>query len=192
MNTAAEIAEHNENVLRNIERNQLVEKFAESIGCSAEQASTIAKAFSERFEFDGAVLSFKGQPITQARDAVIAHFRENKLDFLLPKAGEAETPDINPDLLASARAGNMTSYSRIAREHGKVTADKLLAAKQLTGKDDNADQDTSKNPWRSKDFRTDREAQQRAAGIIKRLGTVAAANMARAAGKTLDGSALRA
>ena len=92
MNTAAEIAEHNENVLRNIERNQLVEKFAESIGCSAEQASTIAKAFSERFEFDGAVLSFKGQPITQARDAVIAHFPRTSSTFCCRKPARLRRP----------------------------------------------------------------------------------------------------
>ena len=44
MTTAAEVAEHNEKVLRNVERIQLVEKFAESMGCSNAQASTIAKA----------------------------------------------------------------------------------------------------------------------------------------------------
>jgi hypothetical protein len=188
MTTAAEISEHNEKVLRNIERNQLVEKFAESIGCSPAQSSTIAKAFSERFEFDGAVLSFKGQPVTQAKDAVVQHFKENGLDFLLPKAGETETPDVDPDVLASAKAGNMTSYSRIAREHGKETADKLIAQKPAG---DKGDDDASKNPWKAKDFRTNKDAQQKAAGIISRLGTATAANLARAAGVTLDGRPLK-
>ncbi|MGC1327618.1 MAG: hypothetical protein WA850_18030 [Xanthobacteraceae bacterium] len=187
MATAEEIAAHNEKILRNIDRNLLVEKFALSLGCDDAQASTISKAYSERFEFDGAVLSFKGQPVTQARDAVLAHFRENKLDFLLPKAGETETPDIDPHLLESARAGNQTSRQAIYKKLGDIAATDALIAKKPVGKDDNADHDASTNPWAAKDFRSNKDAQQKAAGIIARLGTRVAANLAKAAGKTLDG-----
>ena len=119
MTTAAEVAEHNEKVLRNVERIQLVEKFAESMGCSNAQASTIAKAYAEQFTFDGAVLSFNGTPVTQDKDAVIAHFKDNGLDFLLPKAGETEQPDIDPALLASARNGNQTARTADLQARGR-------------------------------------------------------------------------
>lgn len=192
MSTAEEIAAHNEKILRNIDRNLLVEKFALSLGCDDAQASTISRAYSENFVYDGAVLSFNGKPVTQARDAVIAHFKEHKLDFLLPKAGETEQPDIDPALLASARSGNQTARAAIYKQVGDLSKTDALIAKKPAGKDDNADEDASKNPWKAKDFCTNKEAQAKAAGVIARLGTRVAANLAKAAGKTLDGRQLAA
>jgi hypothetical protein len=190
MTTAAEVAEHNAKVLRNVDRLRLVTEYAESIGCTYEQASTMAKAYSERFVYDGATLSFNGKPVTAARDDVIAHFKEHKLNFLLPKAGDTEQPDVDPDLLASARAGNKTARAQIYKQTGDLAkTDALIAQKPAA---DKGDDDASKNPWRAKNFRSDKDAQARASGIIRRLGTATAANLARAAGVTLDGRPLRA
>ena len=178
MSTAEEIAEHNAKVLRNVDRNSSVEKFALSLGCDDAQASTISRAYSERFVYDGATLSFDNVPVTQASDAVIAHFREHKLDFLLPKAGEAETPDIPAETLALARAGNQTARTAIYKKLGDIAkTDALIAAKPAGTT--RGDDDARKNPWKAKDFRTNKEAQQRAAGVIARLGTRVAANLAK-------------
>ena len=97
---------------------------------------------------------------------------------------------------------NQTARSRLYKQLGPVEYAEREKAWGATGfrkgkTPNEADatgkaEDTNKNPWRSKDFRTDKAAQARAAGIIKSLGTKVAASMARAAGKTLDGSALRA
>jgi len=192
MSTPAEVKEHNERVLNNLKRAELVEKFALSIGCNDGQAATIAKAYSERFVYDGATLEFNGRPVTdpEARADLAAHFRTHHLDFLLPAAGPGETPEVNPALLEQARAKNMTAYSSLVRQHGKPAIDALLAKEKPDNGGDN--KNDSKNPWRSTNFRTDKAAQAEAARLIKALGTRVAASMAKAAGKTLDGAPLRA
>jgi len=184
-----DVSEHNAKVLRNIDRIALVDKFMLSLGCNDGQASTVAKAYAEKFTYDGATLRFNDKPVVDARDDVIAHFKEHKLDFLLPAPNAENLPSVDTDTLASARAGNMTAYSRIARDHGKAAADKLIAAKPG---DEKSKEDASTNPWRAPDFRTNKTAQAKAAGIIKSLGTKTAASLAKAAGKDLSGAPLKA
>ena len=145
-------------VLNNVDRINRVHSYFVSLGSTDEQAATAAKAFAEKFVYDGAVLSFQGKPVIDARDDVIAHFRENKLDFLLPAPNADNVPDVDADTLASARAGNLTAYARIARDHGKATADKLIAAKPG---DEKSKEDASTNPWRAPDFRTERRPLKR-------------------------------
>jgi hypothetical protein len=190
MSTPDEVREHNEQVLRNVDRIALVDKFMLSIGCNDGQAATVAKAYAEKFTYDGVALSFNGKPVIQARDDVIAHFKANKLDFLLPAPNADNMPNVDPDLLASARAGNQTARTNIYKQLGDVAAtDALIAAKPG---DDKSKENASTNPWRSPNFRTDKAAQAKAAGIIKSLGTKAAASMAKSAGKDLSGAPLKA
>lgn len=191
MATEQEVREHNNKVLQNVERIELVAKYMESIGCSDVQASTVAKAYAEKFNYDGAVLSFNGKPVIESKDAVLAHFRDSHLEFLLPKANDSgDAPEVDPALLEQARGKNMTAYSQLARQHGKAAIDALLAKKPPDNS--GGDKSDSKNPWRSATFRTDKTAQAEAARIIKALGTKAAAGMARAAGKSLDGRTIGA
>jgi hypothetical protein len=132
-------------------------------------------------------LSFNGKPVIEAADDVKAHFKTHGLDFLLP-AGAATAkalPDVDPALLDAARSGNQTARTRIYKIVGDVAATDALIAKKPT------DTDASKNPWRSKNFRTDVAAQKEAARIISALGTKAAASMAKSAGRTLDGRELK-
>lgn len=175
-------------VLAAHDRLNRVHGYFASIGCTDEQASTAAKAHADKFDWNGAVLSFQGKPV--ADGGVAEWFKENKLGFLLPADDSTNdnTPDVDKDTLTSAKAGNLTAYARIVKQHGKETADKLIAKKPG---DDKA-KDASTNPWRSPDFRTDKAAQAKAAGIIRSLGTRTAASLARSAGKTIDGSPLKA
>jgi hypothetical protein len=192
MSTPEEIRAHNDQVLRNVERIELVAKFAESIGCSAEQASTISKAYAEKFTFDGAVLAFNGKPVTQAKDDVLAHFRDNHLEFLLPSEKSGGKPDVNVALLEKARGekiklsdgrkvGDITAYGQLVREHGKAAIDVLLAEKPNAGGDGKTtDADPAfknkKNPWRAESWSVTEQGR-----IIRSLGLAVAGRMAAAA-----------
>jgi hypothetical protein len=177
-------------VLAAHDRIDRVHKYFESIGSTSEQAATAAAAHAAKFDWDGAVLTFQGKPVADPDNGVREWFTSNKLDFLLPpKGANADKPDVDPQLLASAREGNQTARSRIYKQLGDIAAtDALIAEKPAT---DDKQEDASKNPWRSANFRTDIAAQKRAAGIIKALGTGVAASMARSAGKTLTGTPLK-
>ena len=96
---------------------------------------------------------------------------------------------------------NQTARSRLYKQLGPVEYAEREKAWGATGfrkgkSPNDADpagkaEDATKNPWRAKDFRTNKDAQQKAAGIISRLGTATAANLARSAGVTLDGRPLK-
>lgn len=175
--------------LMRIDRIDRVHKFFKSIGSTDEQAATAAAAHAEKFVYDGAVLTFQGKPVADENNGVAEWFVANNLHFLLPAKAADNASDIPADLIASAKAGNMTSYSKIVREHGKAAADSVVAAKPAA--DDASKDDASKNPWRVADFRTNKDAQLRAANIIRSLGTRVAAGFAKSAGKDLSGAPLR-
>jgi hypothetical protein len=180
-----------DDVLAAHDRIDRVHKYFESIGSTSEQAATAAAAHAAKFDWDGAVLTFQGKPVADPDNGVRDWFTANKLDFLLPpKGANADKPDVDPDLLASARAGNKTARVQIYKQLGDLAATDALIAKKPTDGDEAKD-DASKNPWRSPNFRTDIAAQKRAAGIIKSLGTGVAASLAKSAGKTLTGTPLR-
>jgi hypothetical protein len=188
MSTADEVRDHNEQVLRNIDRVDRVHKYFKSIGSTDEQAATAAAAHAEKFVWNGATLEFQGKPVADPDNGVREFFEKNKLDFLLPpKSDSTKQHDVDPDLLASARAGNQTARQSIYKQLGDIAATDALIAEKPTKVAD----DASTNPWRSANFRTDLAAQKRAAGIIKSLGTSVAASMAKSAGKTLTGTPLK-
>jgi hypothetical protein len=191
MSTADEVRDHNEQVLRNIDRVDRVHKYFKSIGSTDEQAATAAAAHADKFVWNGATLEFQGKPVADPDNGVREFFEKNKLDFLFPpKSDSTKQHDVDPQLLASARAGNQTARTQIYKQLGDLEATDALIAEKPAG--NKTKDDASTNPWRSANFRTDIAAQKRAAGIIKALGTSVAASMAKSAGKTLTGTPLRA
>lgn len=69
-------------VLANVDRLHRVHDYFESIGSTSEQAATAAKAHAEKFDWNGAVLSFQGKPVADPDNGVREWFTTNKLDFL--------------------------------------------------------------------------------------------------------------
>ena len=139
MTTPDEIRDHNDKILAAHDRLNRVHAYFESIGSTSEQAATAAKAHAEKFEWNGAVLSFQGKPVADPDNGVREWFTKNKLDFLLPPPDSTKQLDVDADLLAKAKAGNMTARSQlfvqVGRDQSKL--DDLLAAKS----DDIAHQD---------------------------------------------------
>jgi hypothetical protein len=182
-----DVKEHNEKVLRNLERNELVAKFADSIGCTDAQAATISKAYADRFVYDGATLSFNGKPVIEAADDVKAHFKTHGLDFLLPAIAPDARPDVDPKLLASARAGHKTSQGQLFMAVGKDRAmyETLLAEKPKAA-DEAADNDPAlkgkSNPWSPEwcgpDGRYTAKALTEQGRVIKTLGLAVASRIA--------------
>jgi hypothetical protein len=198
MSTDAEVKEHNEKVLNNLKRVELVAKFAESIGCTDAQAATISKAYADRFVYDGATLSFGGKPVSEAADDVKAHFKTQGLDFLLPAQTPGGKPDVNPALLEKARGekiklsdgrkvGDITAYGQLVRQHGKAAIDALLTEKPDTGgesKDDDPALKGGSNPWSPEWCGRDGRYTARALTEQSRLAkTLPLAVVARIAGK---------
>jgi len=186
MSTPEEIAEHNKQVMLNLTRATLVEKFALSIGCNEQQAVTMAKAYSDRFKYDGAVLSFNDVPVVDAADAFKAHLANQGLDFLLP-AKKPILDDIAANLNAAdvklAASGNVTAKGRLFRAlHGDgEMLDRVLEKAKATGTDkpvlDAKDKDKGKvNPWSAQHWNLT------AQGRIAKVDMAAAERMASAAG----------
>lgn len=184
-------------VLNKQDRIQRVHELWKSIpGASDEQAIAASATLAERFEWTGSVLNLDGKPATV--DAVRQHFGTSYA-FLLPaeNATNKDAPQVDPAALALARTGNKTAYQKVYLTLGrdKAATDALIAGKAADDtqrRDDKtgrfvADDKDNSNPWRSPNFRTDKAAQAAAAGIIRRMGTKAAASLAKAAGKTIDG-----
>lgn len=189
MPTSDEVRDHNEKVLRNLERNTLVEKFMLSIGCNDAQASTVAKAYSERFTYDGAALNFQGKPVIDARDDVVAHFKSAKLDFLLPPEKELKRLDVDPALLAKAKAGNMTARSQlfvqVGRDQSKL--DDLLAAKSDDITDPVKDTEAKKNKTAhaSNPFHKSNWNLTKQSALLRAVGPAKCAAIAAAVGVTI-------
>jgi hypothetical protein len=117
-------------VLAAVDLHDRAYKLAQSWGATEELAEVFATSQKEKFKWDGVNLIWNasGKPAVDGDDCK-AHFTQGALAALFPKA-ETKGPDVDAVTLESARAGNMTAYSRIVREHGKATADTLLAQKK--------------------------------------------------------------
>jgi hypothetical protein len=155
------MTEELDKVLNAADRIDRVHKYFVSLGSTEEQAATAAKAFAEKFTYDGAVLSFQGKPVIDARDDVIAHFKANKLDFLLPPPKtEAEQHNVDPALLAEARAGSFTAKGKLFRAlHGNKPRSAVAATEAelnalITGKAATADDATKKKTDKPNDHKT--------------------------------------
>jgi hypothetical protein len=183
--------------IRKIETKFRVETYLMKLGCSEEAAKLIASSPDQiaKFTYDGVDLRRKGSdlPISDDPNAK-AHFLNGPFKALFAVAtdkvdGDDHTqPD--PALLASARAGNRTAYSILARDafNGDAVAlDKALGAKgNGDGKDaaNGHDKSNSSNPFfklRKPDGTIDKAVEANIGRMIGAMGHRKVADIAKAA-----------
>jgi hypothetical protein len=188
----SDVSEHNEKVLRKAERLQRIHELWKAIpGTTDEMAIAASATLAERFDWTGSVLNLDGKPATA--EAVREHFGTNYGFLFPPKLENADVPKVDPQLLASARAGNMTAKSRlfvqVGRDQAKLAA--VLADKSNTGADDTARDEKGRfvgatpqekeaaksNPWTAENWNVSRQGQ-----IVRQLGIEAATRISRNAG----------
>jgi hypothetical protein len=178
-----------EKVLRKADRIQRVHELWKAIpGATDEMAIAASSTLAERFDWTGSVLNLDGKPATA--EAVREYFGTN-YGFLFPSKSEnADAPKVDQQLLASARAGNITAKGRLVRQLGSLAAaDAVLADKANTGADDTARDEKGRfvgatpqekeaaanNPW-GPNWNATRQGQ-----IVRQLGIEAAQRIAKAA-----------
>lgn len=185
----SDVSEHNEKVLRKAERLQRIHELWKAIpGTTDEMAIAASSTLAERFDWTGSVLNLDGKPATA--EAVREHFGTNYGFLFPPKSANADKPDVDAQLLASARAGNITAKGRLVRQLGSLAAvDAVLADKSNTGADDTARDEKGRfvgatpqekeaaanNPW-GPNWSVTRQGQ-----IVRSLGIEAAQRIAKAA-----------
>jgi hypothetical protein len=124
--------------LRALETKHRTEDFLKKLGASDEAAALIAANpdQAKKFTYDGVNLKFNGSDLAAVHDpAARAHYLEGPFKSLFGVNGEKPGADsdqqVDPAVLASARAGNITDKGRLLRSlNGDVKAlDAMLAAK---------------------------------------------------------------
>ena len=96
-------------------------KLAKSWGATDELAEVFAASQSVKFKWDGVVLSCNGKNAADDPETK-RHFTEGALKPLFPTAAVENAPKIPPELLASAKAGNLTSRGAMLRLLGSLEA----------------------------------------------------------------------
>jgi hypothetical protein len=188
-----------DDVLLEMEKRDMVAELLQSYGATYEQAdlatapgSKVLKEFN--LSAGGSVLCFQRTPIMASENGapVKAWLEANKYTFLLaPKAEATAQDNIEPDLIAKARAGNVTARGAIWRElHGDkprtaeaattAALEKLLAGEAADEKKP-ADKIAAKgfngsNPWRAESWNITKQGE-----LVKKLGEEAAAGIAKSA-----------
>jgi hypothetical protein len=183
--------------IRKIETKFRVETYLMKLGCSEEAAKLIASSADQiaKFTYDGVDLRRKGSdlPISDDPNAK-AYFLNGPFKALFAVATDKVDGDDHaqpdPALLASARAGNRTAYSILARDafNGDVVAlDKALADKgNGDGKDaaNGHDRPNSSNPFfklRKPDGTIDKAVEANIGRMIAAMGHRKVADIAKAA-----------
>jgi hypothetical protein len=177
-------------ILNNHTRITRVYELLRSYGADERQADVGSKALADKFEWTGAVLNFLPTGKIAADDPECKATLQKDFSFLLPPPNqESKKVEVDPALLASAKGGNMTSYSKIVRQHGKENADLLLADKPVADDTGAAEAaaaakaakakaaEHSKNPWHSTAWNLSGQGR-----ILRALGPVKAAELASAVG----------
>lgn len=196
------------------------ESFLIKLGASEEAAKLISSSPDQlaKVIWDGVDLKFGKSDLAAVDDpAARAHFVDGPFKGLFVAPADKATGDSKPTpdetLLAAARAGNKTAYSRLARDAFNGDTKALDAA--LAGKGDDADKtaaghDTDKslngfagsnNPFlklRKPDGTIDKAVEAKIGGMIVAMGHKRVADIARAAkspaaplGLSLTGSPLK-
>lgn len=197
-------------------RDRIHETFM-ALGATSEQADIAASTpkITNQFQWTGALLTFQKCALMKADDGKLVKkwVKENKFDFLLPAAtpDPIKALDIDPALLASARAGNWTAKSQLfttlhagkpksAIDETQATLATLLADTGDTGK---ADTTVTEKPARAVDpanpfvglrdaaGKVDPVKQAIVATRIKQDGIAVVKKLAIEAGVTLGGHPLR-
>jgi hypothetical protein len=187
--------------LLNLETRHRVESFLIGLGASEEAAKLIASSPEQaaKFKYDGVNLLFgKGDLPAVDDPAARSHFIEGPFKglFVPPKADTDDKPQLDEALVASARAGNKTAYSRLARDSfgGDVKALDAVLAGKGNGDDKGAanghdksnlnGHDGSNNPFfklRKVDGTIDKKVEADIGRMIKAMGHRKVSDIARAA-----------
>jgi hypothetical protein len=190
-----------DDAIRKIETKFRVETYLMKIGASEEAAKLISSSPDQikKFVYDGVDLRFGKSDLTAADDPNAREYYltgpfKGLFAAAADKAPNGDDHHAQPDpaLLASARAGNRTAYSKLARDafNGDVKA--LDAALAVKGDDQLANgHDKSTNPFknlRTKSGAIDPVQMEKVSSFIRAAGTKAAAAVARSAGLKLDGT----
>ncbi len=173
--------------LAKIDHHQRTLDFAQSLGCSYEQAKVFADSQRDKFRWNGAVLSWgaTGRPAADEVEAVKAHMRENKLDFLLPAEKPQDQINADPAQIEAALAGNLTAKGKLLRDTFKGDLTALETAltqrrEKIKGANGADNPDHSTNPFSAKGWSISKQGQ-----IVKAMGEAKAAQVAAAVGCTL-------
>lgn len=181
-------------------REQVLAFAKDQLGLTGKRAKALRKLGSSYFKLDTDGLKFRG-----AGDKLVAvdskqcqDFFAKKFDFLLsPQETALEAGALDPALLASARAGNLTAKGRMLVA---LNGDEAALRIALAAKGDVHDQvanghdkplDKSTNPFiglRDKSGKIVPEKMKKVESFIKAAGTKAAASVAKSAGLRLDGT----
>jgi hypothetical protein len=179
-------------------RDRIHETFM-ALGATSEQADIAASTpkITNQFQWTGALLTFQKCALMKADDGKLVKkwMTENKFDFLLPAAtpDPIKALDIDPALLASARAGNWTAKSQIfttlhagkpksAIAETQAVLATLLADTGGTDADKGKDEPAQKlkgrdNPWSAASWNVTAQAR-----LVREIGLAAAQSIAKAQG----------
>ncbi|HVA17440.1 MAG TPA: hypothetical protein VMV59_06970 [Candidatus Dormibacteraeota bacterium] len=167
-----DVTKHNDGVLMKLDTAQKIREYAEGLGCNEKQADVFVSSLGKFFEWTGARLLFKGQGgvKTWAMDPTVAAFFKDEYSFLLPapKAAPAEfegkSVEIDPAVVASALAGNITAKGKVARAFGDdVEATNLFLKAESKKRDGTVAADdphkgkTENNPWSALNWNVTRQ-----------------------------------
>jgi hypothetical protein len=133
-------------VLNRHDRIERVAQLWKSMGDNVTDEQAIAASVTladKGFEWTGSVLMFNGKPAKA--EAVREHFAQSGYAFLLPpdNAAPVQKIEVDPVILASAKAGNKTAEGQLFLQVGK---DRAKLAALLASADDDAGTDETKTP----------------------------------------------
>lgn len=204
------LKDQQDEVLRKItEKNKVADFAVKVLKLEPMQAEVFSKACADRFVWDGVSLLFKGaNGNVAADDEQCTGFFQREYGFLFPpkQAGSENHAEIDPALLASARAGNMTARARIVRDslNGDVKRLDAVLADEGNGDDDAAANGGGisgalnghgSNPFTKLRDHTGKivpAVEKQIQGMIRSMGTKKVAAIAAAVNKTITGLPLRA
>jgi hypothetical protein len=193
---------------KKIQKKEQVKAFVKNVLGVADkyQAKMVRKFGSKHFKLADDGLAFRGigGDLVDIHDPAVAAFFRKEFSFLPKTEGAAaETVELDPDLVAQAKAGNQTSRGALFRQiHGDKPRNEEAASyaameKILVGEEPIKDtpaakkkiaDDSSNNPWRLKEGTPGK--QEAMAAKIEAIGTKACIGLARAAGCQINGKPL--
>ena len=117
--------------------NQRVFEYAQTLGCTHEQAEVFAASQQSKFTWTGVQLIWNDTKKPAVDEpAARAYYEQDKFKFLLPTkapAADQEGPQVPPDVLAKALTGNITAIGAVSRLLGdadRATTERFIAGER--------------------------------------------------------------
>jgi hypothetical protein len=187
-----------DDAIRKVETRFRVETYLMKLGASEEGAKLIASSPDQikKFVYDGVDLRFGKSDLTAVDDPnAKAHFLTGPFKglFAAPAAkdGDGDPAQPDPALLAAAKVGNRTAYSKLFRDHfhGDEVALKAALAEgsgddQVSNGHDKSTPLNGNNPFlklRKPDGSIDKAVEAKIGGMISAMGHRKVQDIARAA-----------